>query len=266
MRAAPMAYSPVTGMFYGTGSVAPIWLQRWDDPFVFSGDGVNNVPGVQLHGIMAAIDARTDKIVWQKAMSYNIENGSGVTATAGGLLFHGEPDGNLQAYDIKSGDLLWQFQTGFDESGPAATYQAGGQQYVTVLASGALWAFTLGGTVQPLPAPSPPPTQSSFRGKVEATDHIQISAVLTDNRAIVKTLEYANEYTYKPLRAKVKAGASVTWTNAGKLPHSATAVDGSWSTGEIAPGQSATVKFDTPSTYTYSCTDHPWTYAQLVVE
>jgi quinohemoprotein ethanol dehydrogenase len=266
MRAAPMAYSPATGMFYGTGSVAPIWLQRWDDPFVFSGDGVNNVPGVQLHGIMAAIDARTDKIVWQKAMSYNIENGSGVTATAGGLLFHGEPDGNLQAYDIKSGDLLWQFQTGFDESGPAATYQAGGQQYVTVLASGALWAFTLGGTVQPLPAPSPPPTQSSFRGKVEATDHIQISAVLTDNRAIVKTLEYANEYTYKPLRAKVKAGASVTWTNAGKLPHSATAVDGSWSTGEIAPGQSATVKFDTPSTYTYSCTDHPWTYAQLVVE
>jgi alcohol dehydrogenase (cytochrome c) len=266
MRAAPMAYSPATGMFYGTGSIAPIWLQRWDDPFVFSGDGVNNVPGVQLHGIMAAIDAKTDKIVWQKAMPYNIENGSGVTATAGGLLFHGEPDGNLQAYDIKSGDLLWQFQTGFDESGPAATYQAGRQQYVAVLASGALWAFKLGGTVQPLPAPSPPPTQSSFRGKIEATDHVQISAVLTDNRAIVKTLEYANEYTYKPLRAKVKAGANVTWTNAGKLPHSATATDGSWSTGEIAPGQSATVKFDKPGTYIYSCTDHPWTYAQLVVE
>ena len=266
MRSSPMAYSPETCLFYGTGAVSPLWLQRWDDPFVFSGDGVNSVPGVKFHGIMAAIDARTDKIVWQKTMPYKIENGSGVTATAGGLLFHGEPDGNLQAYDARTGDLLWQFQTGSDESGPVAVYQAGGQQYVAVLASGSLWAFKLGGTVQPLPAPPPPPTESSFRGKVEATDHIQISAVLADNRAIVKTLNYTNEYTYKPLRAKVKVGTAVTWTNAGKLPHSATAFDGSWTTGEIAPGQSATVKFDKPGTYTYSCTDHPWSYAQLVVE
>jgi len=117
-----------------------------------------------------------------------------------------------------------------------------------------------------LPAPPVPPTESSFRGRTEATDHIQIGAVLTDSRAIVKTIDYADEYTYKPLRAKVKAGAAVTWTNTGKLPHSATAVDGSWTTGEIAPGASATLKFDKPGTYTYSCTDHPWTYAQLVVE
>jgi quinohemoprotein ethanol dehydrogenase len=266
MRSSPMAYSPATGMFYGTGAVSPLWLQRWDDPFVFSGDGVNNVPGVKWHGIMAAIDAKTDKIVWQKTMPYKIENGSGVTATAGGLLFHGEPDGNLQAYDAKTGDKLWEFQTGFDESGPVAVYEAGGQQYVAVLASGALWAFRLGGTVQPLPAPQAPPTESSFRGRIEAADHIQISAVQTDNRAIVKAIDYVNEYTYKPLRAKVKTGATVTWTNAGKLPHSATAADGSWTTGEIAPGASATVKFDKPGTYTYSCADHPWTYAQLVVE
>jgi plastocyanin len=266
MRSSPMAYSPATGMFYGTGAIAPIWMQRWDDPFVFSGDGVNGVPGVKFSGILAAIDAKTDKIVWQKSMPYRIENGSGVTATAGGLLFHGEPDGNLQAYDAKTGGLLWQFQTGADESGPPAVYQVGGQEYVAALASGSLWAFKLGGTVQPLPAPPLPPTESSFRGKVQATDHIQISAMLTDNRAIVKTLSYTNEYTYKPLRAKVKAGTTVTWTNAGKLPHSATAVDGSWTTGEIAPGQSATVKFDKPGTYTYRCTDHPWSYAQLVVE
>jgi plastocyanin len=64
----------------------------------------------------------------------------------------------------------------------------------------------------------------------------------------------------------VKAGSSVTWTNDGKLPHSATAADGSWTTGEIAPGQSAMVKFDKAGTYTYSCSDHPWSYAQLVVE
>jgi quinohemoprotein ethanol dehydrogenase len=266
MRSSPMAFSPATGMFYATGVVSPLWLQRWDDPYVYSGDGVNGVPGMKWHGIMAAIDAKTDKIVWQKTMPYRIENGSGVTATAGGLLFHGEPDGNLQAYDAKGGDLLWQFQTGADVIGPVAAYEAAGQQYVAAMSAGALWAFKLGGTVAPWPAPPAPPTESSFRGRVEATDHIQISAVLTDNRAIVKSIDYKDEYVFKPLRAKVKAGATVTWINDGKLSHSATARDGSWSTGEIAPGQSATVKFDKPGTYTYSCTDHPWSYAQLVVE
>lgn len=266
MRSSPMAYSPATHLFFGTGAVAPLWLQRFDDPYVFSGDGVNTVPGVKLHGIMAAIDARTDKIVWQKNTPYKIENGSGMTATAGGLLFHGEPDGNLQVLDAKTGNVLWQFQTGFDESGPVATYSIGGEQYVAAMTSGALWAFKLGGTVQPLPAPQPPPTESAFRGRLEATDHISMTAALTDSRAIVKTLNYTNEYAFKPLRVKVKVGTTVTWTNDGKLPHSATAVDGSWTTGEVAPGKSATVKFDKPGSFTYSCSDHPWSYAQIVVE
>ena len=48
--------------------------------------------------------------------------------------------------------------------------------------------------------------------------------------------------------------------------HSAAAQDGSWTTGEVAPGKSATLKFDKPGSYTYSCADHPWSYAQIVVE
>jgi plastocyanin len=150
--------------------------------------------------------------------------------------------------------------------GPVASYELAGKQYVAAMTAGALWAFTLGGDVKAETAPSPPPTESSFRGRVEATDHIAISATLSDNRAIVKSIAYKDEYTYKPLRAKVKAGSTVTWTNEGTLTHSATAVDGSWTTGEIAPGQSATVKFDTPGTYSYSCADHPWSSAQLIVE
>jgi alcohol dehydrogenase (cytochrome c) len=266
MRSSPLAYSPATGYFYATGSIMAAWLQRWENPYVFSGDGTTNVPGVKSHGIMAAIDAKTDKIVWQKEMPYRIENGSGATATAGGLVFHGEPDGNLQAYGAKTGDRLWEFQTGSDESGPVASYEVDGQQYVAAMASSALWAFKLGGNVAPLPAPQPPPTESSFHGKVEATDHVEIATELTDNRGVTRILHYVNEYTYKPLRAKVKAGTTVTWTNTGKLPHSATALDGSWTTGEIAPGASASVRFDKPGTYVYRCADHHWSYAQLIVE
>lgn len=265
-RASPMAYSPDTGYFYAAAAVAPLWLSRWEDPFVFSGDGAPSIPGVKNYGILAAIDSRTDKIVWQKRMPAKIEGGSGATATAGGLLFHGEPDGNLQAYDVMTGDLLWQFQTGSNESGPAAIYQVDGEEYVAVQASSALWAFKLGGTVQPLPAPPPPPTVTNFRGRVEATDRIAMSAVFDDNRGISKVLHYTNEYAFKPVRAKIKAGAKVTWTNNGKEAHDAAAADGSWSTGEIPPGGSATVTFDKPGTYTYVCKDHPWSYGQLIVE
>ena len=51
--------------------------------------------------------------MWQTKTPYRIGNGGGSTTTAGGLVFHGEPDGNIQAYDAKTGELLWQFQTGF---------------------------------------------------------------------------------------------------------------------------------------------------------
>ena len=144
-RSAPMSYDPQTKMFYAVGSPGwPLWIKRFEDPRFFSSQ--SGVPGMKTSGILAAIDSRTDKIVWEKKMPYEIQNGSGATTTAGGLLFHGEPDGNLQALDAKSGDVLWQFQTGANETGPAAVYEVDGEEYVAVLATKNLWAFKLGGT------------------------------------------------------------------------------------------------------------------------
>src|ERR1700694_3263447 len=100
-------------------------------------------------------------------MPYPIGLGSGVMTTAGGLLFHGEPDGNFQAYNAKTGDLLWQFQTGFGADGPPITYERNGEQYVAIATGGnnlglsargdAVWSFKLGGSLQPLNAPPAPP-------------------------------------------------------------------------------------------------------------
>ena len=42
--------------------------------------------------------------------------------------------------------------------------------------------------------------------------------------------------------------------------------DGSWGTGRVAPGGTATVTFATPGTYVYRCTDHPWSVGQVIVE
>jgi len=261
-RSAPLSYDPATNMFYATAHISPFWISRAEDPDVFVPPG--NAPGMKSYGLITAIDAKTEKIVWQDKSPYRIENGSGATTTAGNLMFHGEPDGNLQAFDAKTGEKLWDFQTGADEGGSAAVYEVNGVQYVAVMASSNLWAFKLGGSVAPLPAPPAPATETTFRGRLENADHIGISATLND-MGLDKTRTYYDENVFKPLRAKVKAGP-VTFTNDGKAPHNVAAVDGSWTTGEIAPGKSATVTITKPGTYVYSDTLHPWSYGQLVVQ
>jgi plastocyanin len=63
----------------------------------------------------------------------------------------------------------------------------------------------------------------------------------------------------------VDAGQSVTWANAGSQAHTATATDGSFDTGLVAPGKSASVEFDTPGVFAYVCTPHPWMKANVAV-
>jgi plastocyanin len=78
--------------------------------------------------------------------------------------------------------------------------------------------------------------------------------------------EAVDEFAVKPVRAKAGVGAKVTWTNHGKETHTATAKDGSWTTGPVEPGKSVTITFDKPGVYTYICKEHPWSYAELTIE
>jgi glucose dehydrogenase len=263
-RSSPMAYSPQTHMFYAAGSPGwPLWLKRYEDPKFFI--AVNAVAGLKTSGILAAMDAGADKIVWEKKMPYEIQNGSGMTVTAGGLLFHGEPDGNLQAYDAKTGDLLWQFQTGANAGGPVAAYEVDGQEYVALPASGSLWAFKLGGTVQPMPAPAPPKTETTMGGRINSTDKVTFGGEISDTGLEFVRKTY-DEHALLPLRVKVPAGTAVTWSNQGKVPHDATAMDGSWTTGDIAPGATGSFTFAKAGTYDYTSKSEPWVHAQVVVE
>jgi len=261
-RFAPMSYDPRTGYFYVTGQSGGHWIRRGEDPYFFT---LPSVPGMKSYGLLAAIDGKTDKIVWQKHMPYPIAFGSGATATAGGLVFHGEPDGNLQAYDARSGDKLWEFQTGADVSAPVVAYEANGEQYVAAIASNRVWGFKLGGKLAQLPAPPAPKGESEFAGRIVGTNQVAMSAE-AQSIGVIRAAKFTDEYVFQPMRIKVKTGAKVTWTNNGKVPHAASAQDGSWTTGEVAPGQSATVGFDKPGTYTYVCKDHPWSYGQIIVE
>jgi|HubBroStandDraft_6_1064221.scaffolds.fasta_scaffold30969_3 plastocyanin len=78
------------------------------------------------------------------------------------------------------------------------------------------------------------------------------------------------EYVFFPGRAHLKAGTTVTFTNAGDTPHSATSFEsgkvGTWDTGILNSGESKTITFDKPGNYFYICTPNPWMYGQVIVE
>jgi plastocyanin len=75
-----------------------------------------------------------------------------------------------------------------------------------------------------------------------------------------------DEHAVAPMRIKVAAGGKVTWTNSGKEVHDATAMDGSWTTGDIAPGKTGTVTFAKAGTFDYTSKSEPWVHAQVTVE
>ena len=70
---------------------------------------------------------------------------------------------------------------------------------------------------------------------------------------------------FAPLDITVSVGTSVTWINDDSLPHTATATDRSWSSGNLAPGDRYSRTFAVDGTYPYVCTYHPWMQATITV-
>ncbi len=267
MRVAPMSYSQQTGYFYAVGERSLRWLRRADDGYFFSTAFTNRVPGIDSHDtfVMSAIDGKTHKIIWQREFAPGAGRPSGVMSTAGGLLFHAAPDGHFNAHDATTGAVVWQFRTGTVSGGPAASFELDGQQYISLITSTHVVAFKLGGTL-PQGAALPPRSEpDAFSGQIATTTQIETAAVQRD-LAFTGARFITDEYQFAPYRTKVAVGATVTWRNNGTHVHSAAAEDGSWATGPIDPAGVAAVTFSKPGIYVYTCKEHPWAYAQIIVE
>jgi plastocyanin len=65
------------------------------------------------------------------------------------------------------------------------------------------------------------------------------------------------DFDYSPGHLTVEAGTTVTWTNTGQRPHTATDRGGTFDTKPISPGTSAKVTLSTPGTYFYFCRVNP---------
>ncbi|HJV87460.1 MAG TPA: cupredoxin family copper-binding protein [Noviherbaspirillum sp.] len=70
---------------------------------------------------------------------------------------------------------------------------------------------------------------------------------------------------YAPQTLEVKAGDTVVWTNKDPFPHTVTAQNHAFDSGEIAADGSWKFKPVRKGTFTYMCTLHPTMKATLIV-
>jgi len=107
---------------------------------LINGDGPNTgkyrpIGEYRNGGRIVAMDPVTNRLVWQKHTDWSLST-NGTLTTAGDLMFIGQPDGYLVAYDIDNGREVWRFQTGAGVHISPITYKIDGEQYVAVFAGG----------------------------------------------------------------------------------------------------------------------------------
>ena len=73
-----------------------------------------------------------------------------------------------------------------------------------------------------------------------------------------------DNFAYSPATLGVAKGTTVTFTNSSAVIHTATR-NGSFTTGVIKPGKSASVRFAQKGTFRYHCQIHPLMHGKVVV-
>jgi outer membrane protein assembly factor BamB len=138
----PISWNPNTHELYACetksnmalGAVAPALVK----PYV-GGEGYTNVgfgENVKYGGTISAVDATTNKIVWQKNTTAPGICYGGTTTTAGGLVLYGTKDGIFHAVDAATGKDLWQQQLLYGADAPPVTYSVNGKQYIAIADGG----------------------------------------------------------------------------------------------------------------------------------
>jgi len=86
---------------------------------------------------VSAFDPATGELVWQKSFDGHAQ--AGTVVTAGGVVFTGSGSntaGYFYAFDAKSGDELWKFNTGAGVFGSPSVYMVNGEEFVSVPSGG----------------------------------------------------------------------------------------------------------------------------------
>ena len=116
----PMTYHVETAKYPG----GKLWL----------GGAFKVIPSEKQWGRVAAVNIDTGKLAWK----YDTEQpliGGGL-ATAGGLYFFGEGNGNFNALDSATGKRLWTYNCGAGANAMPVSYTVKGKQYVAMACGG----------------------------------------------------------------------------------------------------------------------------------
>jgi PQQ-dependent dehydrogenase (methanol/ethanol family) len=94
---------------------------------------------------LRALNIETGDIVWEipQPGPARAKTWSGVLATAGGLIFYGQPNGGFAAVDQRDGKTLWQFPTNVRMKASPMTFTMRGKQYVAIAAGPNILCFGL---------------------------------------------------------------------------------------------------------------------------
>ncbi|HTS46950.1 MAG TPA: PQQ-dependent dehydrogenase, methanol/ethanol family [Bryobacteraceae bacterium] len=129
-----VAYSPRTGFMYTpTLEICSDSVSREQTPV----EGRGFLGGTWSHRAPAqgpayshidAYDPVTGKRMWSVRYKYALL--ASMLATAGDLVFTGDPEGYFFALNARTGEKLWSFQTGAGNRGSAISYSVNGRQYI----------------------------------------------------------------------------------------------------------------------------------------
>jgi alcohol dehydrogenase (cytochrome c) len=131
----PTSYSPQTKLAYLPLTESCMRMSTEGFRLLTSGVGI----GRAVHpdsadgkmGRLQAIDVANQKLAWVRDLV--TPPSTGLLATAGGLLFAGDMDPALKAYDDTSGELLWQAKLDDLPSSGLVTYKIKDKQYLAVV-------------------------------------------------------------------------------------------------------------------------------------
>ena len=143
----PMSFSPDTGLVYlPAQEIAAPYLSDDQQPRkkMAVNLGLNTAITVlpdkadviafakaSTKGHLAAWDPVAQREVWR--VQYPGAWNGGTLSTAGNLVFQGTAGGNLQAYSADKGEKLWEYAVQTGVVAPPISYEANGEQYLSVM-------------------------------------------------------------------------------------------------------------------------------------